>query len=330
MFVSQINIQEFKGIKNCGKPLEFSEFTLLIGRNNSGKSSVLEALSLLPLPDAYNLQYYGNTRLQLLTALHGGRSSIVYGYSGTASLDYVIANKTWRVKFKESGSANYSIENVEQSVLSSDPLNGVAIALGVDPNPKINNMVFFIPNDTSFLDTLSQRLRVEPYPNLVTKLGANVSVAKELINECVDDKYTEIFFTPEMRARKEMPDGKVLYVKIRDLGDGVEKAALVALWLEAIKPALVLWDDFEASAHPTLIKVLLNWLCNKDWQIVLSTHSIDVLNNLLDVKPKNAKVLQLKKTADDILIHQDLSLDDLESLFEANQDPRILVDRLGL
>ena len=92
----------------------------------------------------------------------------------------------------------------------------------------------------------------------------------------------------------------------------------------------MLWDDFEASAHPTLVKVLLNWLCKKDWQVVLSTHSIDVLNSLLDVKPKNAKVIQLKKTDEDILIHQDLSLDDLESLFEANQDPRILVDRLGL
>jgi len=328
MFVSQMEMQEFKGIKKCDKPLRFSKFTLLIGRNNSGKSSVLEAISLLPLPLTYSLSYYGKTRIDLLSDLHGGKSSLVYGYSGYASIRYLIENEFWRLMIKDNGAVDTFIGEEKET---RDIVARVASTLGVVANVEtINNMVFFIPNDTQLMNVLHSTLQKERYWSLVTKLGANVSVARQLINECVDDRYTEVFFTPELRLRKEFPDKRVLYVKMKDLGDGVEKASLVALWLEALKPALVLWDDFEASAHPTLVRVLLNWLGKKDWQVVLSTHSIDVLNYLLDVKPKDAKVIQLKKTFSDVLIHQDLSLDELESLFEANQDPRMLVDRLEL
>ena len=58
--------------------------------------------------------------------------------------------------------------------------------------------------------------------------------------------------------------------------------------------------------------------------------SIDVLYELLEVKPKDAKVLQIKKTADDTLHHSSLTLDELEDLIDANSDPRLLVDALAL
>jgi hypothetical protein len=50
----------------------------------------------------------------------------------------------------------------------------------------------------------------------------------------------------------------------------------------------------------------------------------------VEVKPKNAKVMQIKKTSDDTLLHTDLSLKDVDGLLSANQDPRKLVDLLNL
>jgi len=100
--------------------------------------------------------------------------------------------------------------------------------------------------------------------------------------------------------------------------------------VEVLKPELVLWDDFEVFAHPSLIKSLLKWLAEGDWQVVLTTHSIDVLYELLDVKPGDLSVLQLAKTDDDVLIYEKLTFDDLEDLFLANQDPRLLSDLLAL
>jgi len=191
-------------------------------------------------------------------------------------------------------------------------------------------MVFFVPSDTGFLNRLQQSLSDKRNQNLVTKTGAHVRVVKELVNECVDDRYTEILFAPELSLRKEPTDGTPFYVRIRDLGDGIEKVATIAIWLEALNPDIVLWDDFEGSAHPTLIRILLNWLAKKPWQVVISTHSIDVLNSLLDVRPSDAKVVSLKKTSEDLLLHQDFTLEELENQIETNQDPRKLVDFLKL
>ena len=62
----------------------------------------------------------------------------------------------------------------------------------------------------------------------------------------------------------------------------------------------------------------------------MTTHSIDVLTSLLEVRPKDTKVIQLKKTNDDILLHEDLTIDQLEDVIETSQDPRKLVDSLKL
>jgi hypothetical protein len=62
----------------------------------------------------------------------------------------------------------------------------------------------------------------------------------------------------------------------------------------------------------------------------MSTHSIDVLTSLLEVRPKETKVIQLKKTDSDVLLHEDLTLEQLEDVVETSQDPRKLVDFLKL
>jgi len=61
-------------------------------------------------------------------------------------------------------------------------------------------------------------------------------------------------------ARKETPGTGPIYIKIEDLGDGVEKAVAIMLFANAYNPRIILWDDFETTAHPTLIRMLLNWL----------------------------------------------------------------------
>ena len=135
----------------------------------------------------------------------------------------------------------------------------------------------------------------------------------------------------ELYARKEV-NGKPFYVKVRDLGDGVKKILSVLLWLETCSPELVLWDDFEASVHPTLIKLVLEWLVKKDWQVVIATHSIDTLLKLLemDTKNKDSSIILLQKTPEDLLLHKRHTIEELEDFIISNQDPRLLPDLLKL
>ena len=329
MLVEKLSIKEFRGIRECEEPLRLSKFTVLIGRNNSGKTAVLEALSLLPYPP---LDYpaYGKSKLALIADMHGGSESLIYGYSGEAVIKYIIGGRKWGVELNTAGFKGLYIDDERQEGASDI---GKVLGMGDQKTvERLREMVFFLPNDTTIITSLNDALKGESkYSYFMVKSGANVRVARELVNKCVDDVYTEILFLgKEPSARKELSGERVLYVKLRDLGDGIEKAILVALWLEALKPRLVLWDDFEASAHPSLIRELLAWLSEHDWQVVLATHSIDVLRALVDVSPDGAQVVLLQKSADDVLRARYLSLEELEDLFEAGQDPRYLVEMLKL
>ena len=52
MIIKQLIIENFRGIKDAD--LKFNEYNLLVGTNNIGKSTLLEALNLLLGPDRLN------------------------------------------------------------------------------------------------------------------------------------------------------------------------------------------------------------------------------------------------------------------------------------
>jgi len=324
MFVSQVDIEEFRGIRRCKKPLELSKFTVLVGRNNSGKSSVLEALSLLPRPKSV-LYPWGMKRGLFLVKLHGGRDSLVYGYSGKARIRYTINGSTWVLDLI--GPENMSLK-VDGKVVDDIADADLASLLKIDKDD-LKNCVFFLPHIYGEM-TIALDKELRNLKNQIVKSEANTKVARE-VSKCVDDEYTEVLWEERaLSLRKEFPDRGPLYINIDDLGDGLKKAVRIMLLLEVMQPKLILWDDFEASAHPSLVKMLLEWLNGKDWQVVIATHSIDVLYGLLEVGLKDTTVLQLKKSPQDELICEKLTLDELEDIIYANQDPRLLVDSLRL
>ena len=327
MLVREFSIEEFKGIRKCKEPIKLSKFNVLVGRNNSGKTAILEALSLFPLPDHPIIPY--GRRIDFLAKMHGGVSSLVYGYHGIARIKYVLEGKhEILVELSHTGGSKVFVNGM----LFKGEVAELAKILGVRPSfEEIGKITFFIPNNTNALASIYQILKEEVFRNMLMKSGAHIRVVRDLVNKCVDDIYTEILLdSPMLRVRKELPGDGVFYIKIEDLGDGIERVILISLWLEALKPKLVLWDDFEASLHPTLIRELLRWLDEKGWQVVLATHSIDVLQRLVEVEPEDVKVILLCKTADDILRVQYLLLDELEDFLYSGQDPRYLVEVLKL
>lgn len=325
MLIKELNIKEFRGIKNCSENIKLSKFTLLIGRNNSGKSSILEALSLLPSPNSSIIPFKNYTRLSLLDKLHYSRTSLIYGYAGKAHISYWLdKNKTWHIEVLDNGKSRaYYIKDGKEKYPGRED---IAKYFGVNQET-LDSISFFIPNHTELLDSL-QKID-EKTKNVMVKEKAHIRATK-LINECIDDKYTEILLLEgPLRARKELVDN-YYYIYLKDLGDGIEKAIITILWIETLKPKILLWDDFEATMHPSLIKHMLKYLSKKDMQIVLSTHSIDVLYELLELKLKDTIILQLYKDKNDALHYQTINMDELQDIMDANIDPRLLIDALKL
>jgi AAA15 family ATPase/GTPase len=335
VFVSSLDLKEFRGLREFKEPLELAKFNILVGRNNSGKSAILHALSLLPYPDQYlplKISASGEgvpTREIFISSylLRGGRSSLIYRYSGKAMLNFEIKGNKYSLELGE----DPNLFNVTLNNESAD-YSKVCGHLNISTEDAYN-CVAFVPNDDFFIrENLENILSSKGKWELVEKSGAHISVVKNIINESIDEAFTEVIVRyNELYVRKEV-GGKPFYVRVRDLGDGVEKIFSVLLWLETCSPELVLWDDFEASAHPTLIKLVLGWLAKKDWQVVIATHSIDVLLRILEIglESKDCSIVMLKKTADDILLHKKLTLEELEDRVISNQDPRLLPDLLKL
>ncbi|RLI39836.1 hypothetical protein DRO60_00090, partial [Candidatus Bathyarchaeota archaeon] len=67
----------------------------------------------------------------------------------------------------------------------------------------------------------------------------------------------------------------------------------------------------------------------RDWQVVLTTHSYDVLERLVAIEPEDASVVVLKKGPDDVLEPKVLSLDELRDMMESHVDVRKVVDIQG-
>lgn len=323
MFVNKLTINEFRGIKSCKSPIEFSNFTVLIGKNNSGKSTVLEALSLLPSPNLNNF-ITNEKKIDYLKKLYH-YNALKYLYAGNSILNYYLYNRR-EIKFEIhelNDEIDYSIN--KKYCHEGDYLGQFFEYEGVDLK-HLSQLVLFIPYTTSILEDIERRMR--NLKEKITKNGIHISLAK-FLNECVNDKYSEIVFLEPISLRKIYENNKV-YLQLRDLGSGAEKVVKIMALLEVLSPKLVLIDDFETGLHPTMIKLFFEWLKKKEFQTVISTHSIDVLYHLVDVKPVDATILQLNKSNEDILNYEVLSLEELEDLLDANTDPRLLLESLRL
>lgn len=332
VFVSSLDLKEFRGIKELKEPLELAKFNVLIGRNNSGKSAILHALSLLPhpylsLPMGLPVRDGWRDRIGVFKHLLGGKNSAIYRYAGSASLEFVVKEKACLAEISDGRYIGDRFFVEEEECVSDASI--CCELLGIERG-RADDLVAFVPNESIFLSDLQIHLR-ERWGR-IEKIEAHVNIVKDIINKSVNDTFTEIIVREyELYARKEV-NGKPYYVKVRDLGEGVKKILSVLMWLEACAPELVLWDDFEASVHPTLIKLVLEWLAKKDWQVVIATHSIDVIMKILDTKleSKDCGIILLQKTADDILLHKRHTLEELEDFVISNQDPRLLPDLLKL
>jgi hypothetical protein len=182
---------------------------------------------------------------------------------------------------------------------------------------------------------LKNALATESNWRVIEKSRAHNSVLRDVISPSITEKFTEVvphFLDQQwiLQARKEFADGTSSYVRITELGRGVQRVIVPLLVFEATNSSIALWDDIEAGMHPLLLEYVLKWLFKKDWQMVLATHSIDVLSAIATIEPKDSQIIVLRKSPDDILSYEILNMEDFLTLMESNQDPRRAESLLAL
>ena len=125
VLIKDIYIREFRGIRETKEPVHLSRFNVLIGKNNSGKSAILEALSLFPVPFRdYSIPFIGRSRLDFISELHGEFGSLIYGYSGTAEIRFMLNNVDVAYRIDDRGNVFVTFDGEELG--SGDYLRRIA------------------------------------------------------------------------------------------------------------------------------------------------------------------------------------------------------------
>lgn len=329
VLVEKLDVKEFRGVKGFAKPLELDRFTVLVGRNNVGKTAILEALYMLTCPlRACAPAPYGKPPIDLVGELHGGFASIVYGYYGVARLGYELAwGKPRHVEFRvdRRGNVRVFLDGEEKGL---DVYIRLLESMGFGLERNI--VALYIPDDSRAYEMLLGFARRDEVVRWAEKEGYNVRVVRELVSKVVYDVFTEVVPYRDTLSLRSEVSGKTVYVDLRSQGEGVKRLILAYYAIEYLNPKLVLWDDVEVAAHPGLVEVLLDWLARSGRQVVLSTHSVDVLRAIVDLDLENCRVVVLRKRRDDVVEWRALEVDEVEELLDSGLDIRKLVDQLEM
>jgi len=321
MQISKIDLKEFKGIKAMKRPMNLSRFNVLIGKNNAGKSSLMQALFLFPWPGRVSPFYKEYSSLSIYDSKGYMRTGgLVFLYSGKAEVRYYLKDENvLRIEIDSAGRTEVFYTEKGKNEKKFNDMSEVG---KIEPEDAEKESVY-LPYETSFFKDLSRY--IDENEKQITKKGLHTKVAK-FINRSVDDRFTEVTWKKDgLSLRRE----DAQYIKIEDLGSGTRKVVTSMLALENINPDLILWDDFDAGMHPSMIKTVLEWLNeHKNWQVVLSTHSIDVLYQILDLKDTEEIKIHLLRKKNDVLASEALNVDELDDLIDANTDPRLLINSI--
>jgi ABC-type ATPase involved in cell division len=334
--IKRLRLENFKGIVEG--EVELDKLTILVGPNNSGKTTILEALFLAPNPFR-SVPYIPSTAIQLLQEYHKTFSE-EEGYTFLLN-KYIAKNMVIKVDERE-------------LIFRKDDRHGIAVYTNYLPSEysphiihKIGERDYFLlgylyaegdlfknylPNVLITGNTLifSTKLVKFAHGYLYDKwidilnTGVPALIAKD-VSRFVSEEYWSLSAEPFRAGRITLyvllADGT--RIRLGDLGAGVQLYIINRLLYEHYKPDVLLWDDLETHFNPRLLSHVVEWfadLVEEGKQVIVSTHSLEVVEKIC-AYVNDATVL-LTSLRDGKLRARRVKPDELEEWAKAGIDPR--------
>ena len=347
--ISRLKLTNFRGIKQG--EVDLSPLTVLVGSNNSAKTTLLEAIYLtqgpfhpapytIPNPTPIGQPNQGSNVLNVLAYLHktlndqfSGATFLLHNYvekeaeitldGGTYTLRIILTNPYTAVFIASTPNSNTQITIGERKItglnLGAVGPSQVQLAAPPQPPPGSHTSLFYNPQlikeGVGFL-----------YNNWVSLVNSGVSktVAQE-VSELSNDEYVDLTAEPFVGGTNTLYAYTVEGRRIRlgDVGQGIQSYIVVRMLYEYTKPQILLWDDVESHMNPRVLLKIADWfttLISQGVQVVVSTHSLETVNTLLQTQEHaRALLLSLNKGA---LGCKALDREYLEKLMTAGIDVR--------
>ena len=317
--INNLTIRSFRGTRDL--TLEsLGKINLLVGDNNSGKTSLLEAIYTCCNP-LEPLAWLNTARLRETKSAGSKLESIKWlfpqsGQSGELYQGETLVSANTSFGFLESSGRYEEVEVIGQVENNLDEGNdfigiegdevkkGAKLSLKASfsgEEPMTNKLMIwsdesiiitkpkdnFIPVEivASFYHR-AERLQVELLTNAI--INGNKKDIIELIST-VDPAISNIFILcPETgKSSIYVSHEKLGIVPLSSLGEGLRSLLFIALTAIKLKKGILLVDDIGLFIHPDSLFSFLSWLvrwCRKmEAQLFLATHSLDVVDKMLNV-----------------------------------------------
>ncbi len=308
-----VDISFFRGIMDLSiKPL--GHINLVVGDNNSGKTSVLEAIELLRSPELGNLYRIARQRETLsglntnsiyenfLCMFSRGGDKLEFGISSSIAgkpLSCCVTGKESRVLLDSNDIDRNTRRKIEESgdSLETDAFDGVLeyregesvlkTKIHMDRYSKITGtvvssfdrlrIVYVSPFEHLRGSTVSYIVRNEGYKEICIK-------ALQLFDPNIDDI---------LILRSDTGDRPVEYLKHRKLGimplstygDGIKKVLVLSNAIASADGGILLIDEIETAIHRKYYDDIFRFIVKAaktfNVQVFITTHSIEAIDGIL-------------------------------------------------
>lgn len=316
--ISRLHIETFRGINNL-ELNDLGDVNILVGANNCGKTSVLEAAMLLSRPDDFanvvsvarlreifrigtrmNASFF-DSFLYLFNRLHDELYISVYGDVNNQKVSSKVIGRLEKVLVDID-------EVMKNSMIMKDRINEERISESEEIDSFIGEIQFekggfnykpinfskyerFMRTDrtTSFLNMIF----ISTIDHIVKNTFREIIRNKELKNNVVeilqlfDCNITDLRIIQDEDGRISQVIDNILlnYMPLSTYGDGIKKIISLANGIAEARNGVLLVDEIETSIHSSALKKVFSWLLNvcKEFnvQLFLTTHSLETVDSIL-------------------------------------------------
>lgn len=357
-----IKIANFRGIKEAAIE-DLAHINLLVGRNNSGKSTVLEALILARAPiklvdrlgrhgiqdllkrrvsdrgilDFRELWYKLNTENRIELGLEFAddyQFNMEINYAGT--LEYILEFKPKDVEYaKQAFGVNPTSDDIHAPWTSGSTVNIYPILIKqLKPGFSFSEQNIKALGETMLIDAdyIHKMESVERSLWQDIKAQRKDIEIRQTLNQTYDLDIENLSFIPFVtgmfKLYAEMPHYSV---PVDGIGEGFRYALAILSTMVMLEHTALLIEELEVHQHPEALNRLLTAIFKvarrNDIQLFITTQSLELINYALEVSEKEnleIKLYHLSLDKEGILTARGISAPDAKLLADVGPDVRLL------
>lgn len=306
-YLNSLSIKNFRGINNL-ELNNLSNINILVGDNNCGKTSVLEAISLFQNPLEINniltscckrgrdiisifdlfLEMFPRENINKNIEIISSINSVLYNLNINGKLIERINPNLYRcIESDEYFDENYFENRIfkgrikvkkNTEVINEKEINlseeKIQSTLG-DLSNQIINMVYVSPYDYLYNRLIDDTINV-------IKSGEKEEVIKllKILDNNIED--FNVLKSKNKPSSIYIKHSKYGFMSLSSFGDGVKKILTLASAVVSAKNGILLIDEIETAIYKNILNNVFGWLLNAckiyKVQLIATTHSLEVID----------------------------------------------------